>query len=80
MTVPQQALVTFAGVTKVFVIDNGVAHERVVQPGVRVGANEVEIVQGLKPGELVATSGLTRLNDGTAVTVNSPSSPQDQQG
>jgi RND family efflux transporter MFP subunit len=80
VTVPQQALVTFAGVTKVFVIDNGVAHERVVQPGVRVGTNEVEIVQGIKPGELVAISGLTRLNDGTAVAVNSAPATQETQG
>jgi RND family efflux transporter MFP subunit len=80
VTVPQQALVTFAGVTKVFVIDNGVVRERVVQPGVRVGTNEVEIVQGVKPGELVAISGLTRLNDGTAVTVNSAPATQETQG
>lgn len=80
VTIPQQALVTFAGVTKVFVIDNGVARERVVQPGVRVGTNEVEIVQGVKPGELVAVSGLTRLNDGTAVAVNSAPAAQETQG
>lgn len=80
VTVPQQAVVTFAGVTKVFVIDNGVAHERVVQPGVRVGTNEVEIVQGVKPGELVAITGLTRLNDGTAVAVNSTPTTQETQG
>lgn len=80
VTVPQQAVVTFAGVTKVFVIDNGVAHERLVQTGVRVGTNEVEIVQGVKPGELVAVSGLTRLNDGTAVAVNSAPAAQETQG
>jgi membrane fusion protein (multidrug efflux system) len=75
LTVPQQALVTFAGVTKVFVVQNDVARERVVQTGVRVGTNEVEISAGLKPGELVAVSGLTRLTDGAPVKVTGPVMP-----
>jgi membrane fusion protein (multidrug efflux system) len=76
LTVPQQALVTFAGVSKVFVIENDVARERVVQTGARVGTNEVEITAGLKPGELVAISGLTRLIDGAAVAVSGPVMPR----
>ncbi len=80
LTVPQQALVTFAGVTKVFVVENAVAHEREVQTGIRVGTNEVEITGGLKPGELVAVSGLTRLIDGTAVKVSGPVMPQEKAG
>lgn len=80
LTVPQQALVTFAGVTKVFVVEKDVAQERVVQAGVRVGTNEVEITGGLKPGELVAISGLTRLTDGAAVKVSGPVMPQEKAG
>lgn len=76
LTVPQQALVTFAGVSKVFVIENEVARERVVQTGARVGTNEIEITTGLKPGELVAISGLTRLIDGAAVAVSGPVMPR----
>lgn len=76
LTVPQQALVTFAGVTKVFVIENAVARERTVQTGVRVGAREVEITAGLKPGELVAITGLTRLTDGAVVKVSGPVMPR----
>lgn len=79
LTVPQQALATFAGITKVFVIDNDTARERVVETGVRVGTNEVEIVRGLKPGELVAISGLTRLNDGMRVQVSGPVMPRPKQ-
>ncbi|MBI4523802.1 MAG: efflux RND transporter periplasmic adaptor subunit [Deltaproteobacteria bacterium] len=76
LTVPQQALVTFAGVSKVFVVqDNQFARERIVQTGVRTGDNEVEIVSGLKPGELVVISGLTRLIDGSPVQVSGPSLP-----
>jgi RND family efflux transporter MFP subunit len=80
LTVPQQALVTFAGVTKVFVVESEVAHERPVQTGVRVGAQEVEIVKGLKPGELVAISGLTRLTEGTPVKVTGPVMPREGEG
>ena len=76
LTVPQQALVTFAGVSKVYVIENDIARERVVQTGARVGTNEVEITAGLKPGELVAISGLTRLIDGAAVAVSGPVMPR----
>ena len=78
LTVPQQALLTFAGVSKVYVIENEVARERVVQTGARVGSNEVEITAGLKPGELVAISGLTRLTDGAAVAVSGPVMPRDK--
>ncbi len=80
LTVPQQALVTFAGMTKVFVVENEVARERVVKTGVRVGTNEVEIAAGLKPGELIVISGLTRLNDGTAVRVTGPVMPTGVKG
>jgi RND family efflux transporter MFP subunit len=80
LTVPQQALVTFAGVSKLFVVGNGVARERVVQPGVRVGANDVEITGGLKPGELVVIAGLTRLSDGAAVKVSGPVLPKEKRG
>ncbi len=79
LTVPQQALVTFAGVTKVFVVENAVARERIVQTGGRVGSNEVEIKAGLRPGELVAISGLTRLTNGVPVRVSGPVMPRDKE-
>lgn len=76
LTVPQQALATFAGITKVFVIENDVARERVVETGARVGTNEVEIVRGVGPGELVAISGLSRLAGGMRVKVSGPVMPR----
>ncbi|HTM08792.1 MAG TPA: efflux RND transporter periplasmic adaptor subunit [Verrucomicrobiae bacterium] len=77
MTVPQQALVSFAGVTKVFVAENNVARERVVEAAGRVGANEVEVVGGLRPGELVIVSGLTRVANGTKLKVSGPVMPRE---
>jgi multidrug efflux pump subunit AcrA (membrane-fusion protein) len=77
LTVPQQALVTFAGITKVFVVENDVVRERVVEAVSAVGNQEVEIQSGLKPGELIAVSGLTRLTDGAPVKVSGPVMPKE---
>lgn len=68
--VPQEAVTTFAGVTKVFVVADGTARERPVRPGSRSVEGLVEILEGLRPNEVVATSGLSRLQDGAAVTVD----------
>jgi RND family efflux transporter MFP subunit len=77
LTVPQQAVISFAGVSKVFVAENNVARERIVQTAGRVGTNEVEIVSGVRPGELVIISGLTRVTNGGAVKVSGPVMPRD---
>ncbi|HEY1265905.1 MAG TPA: efflux RND transporter periplasmic adaptor subunit [Candidatus Binatia bacterium] len=77
LTVPQQAVTSFAGVSKVFVAENNVARERIVQTAGRVGTNEVEIVSGVRPGELVIISGLTRVTNGSAVKVSGPVMPRD---
>ncbi len=76
LTVPQQAIVSFAGVSKVFVAENNVARERIIQTGVRVGTNEVEVA-GLQPGELVVISGLTRLTNGAAIKISGPVMPRE---
>jgi RND family efflux transporter MFP subunit len=77
LTVPQQAVTSFAGVSKVFVAENNVARERIVQTAGRVGSNEVEIVSGVRPGELVIISGLTRVANGGTVKVSGPVMPRD---
>jgi membrane fusion protein (multidrug efflux system) len=69
LMVPQEAVINFAGVTKLFVIRDGTAHERLVQTGTRGRGGLVEVTDGLAAGELVATSGLSKLGNGIAVTV-----------
>jgi RND family efflux transporter MFP subunit len=64
--VPQRAVVTVAGLSKVFVIESGKAVERVVKTGAADG-DLIEIVEGVKDGEAVATSNLDKLQTGTAV-------------
>ncbi len=65
--VPQRAVVTVAGLTKVFVVENGRAAERIVKTGATDG-ELIEVVEGVKSGESVATSNLDKLQTGTAVT------------
>lgn len=52
LAVPENALITFAGLEKVVVLQDGKARENVVTTG-RRGSGWVEIISGLKPGERV---------------------------
>lgn len=52
----------------VYVIKDGVAEFRFVRDGRRVG-NKINIIEGLEPGEVVATTSFVRLSDGTAVEI-----------
>jgi multidrug efflux pump subunit AcrA (membrane-fusion protein) len=64
--VPSRAVVSEAGVSRVFVIKNGHAEQRLVQIGQTEG-DLVEIKSGVAADELVATSSLEQLSDGMAV-------------
>jgi RND family efflux transporter MFP subunit len=69
--VPERAVSYFAGITKVFVVADGKALERVVKVGEKQGG-AVEIAEGVKPDEVVATSSLSQLYDGAPVIVTNP--------
>jgi membrane fusion protein (multidrug efflux system) len=75
VAVPRSAVTTFAGVTKLFVVEDGVAREHAVEVGVDLGDGWVEITQGVSKGMQVATSGLSKLADGTEVQVRADASP-----
>ena len=64
--VPQRALRTISGATYVFVIKNGFAQQRLVQTGQTEG-DLVELKSGIAADEIVATSNVDQLNDGSAV-------------
>jgi membrane fusion protein (multidrug efflux system) len=66
--VPAEAVVYVVGISKVFVVADGKAQERLVRAGPRQGA-WVEIAAGVKPGETVAVSNLSQLYDGAPVTL-----------
>ena len=67
LTVPGSALVVFAGVEKVLVVRGGKTTEVRVQTGRRLG-EEIEVVEGLKRGEMVVDRP-GNLTGGQAVTV-----------
>jgi RND family efflux transporter MFP subunit len=52
IVLPRNAVVSFAGVQKVFVFNNGKAAEKRVVTGPERG-DEIELVRGVKPGEVV---------------------------
>lgn len=64
--VPARAVVTESGVSRLFVIKDGHAEQRLVQVGQTEG-DLIEIKTGLKPDEQVATSNVELLSDGIAV-------------
>lgn len=66
--IPKQAVVTFAGIEKVFVIDNNAAKERRVKLGENLG-DRVEIVEGISAGDRVAVSRTGKLVEGSRVRI-----------
>jgi membrane fusion protein, multidrug efflux system len=69
LVVPETAIVNFAGVTKLFVVRDDVAYERHVRIGMRDDGGLVEVLDGVQADDMVATSGLAKLENGMAVTV-----------
>lgn len=64
--VPRTAVQIAAGLNKVFVIEGGKAVERLVKTGATDG-DLIEITEGVKSGETVATSNLDKLQQGTPI-------------
>ena len=64
--VPVNSLVTFAGLTKLFVIQDGRAVERIVKTGVQDG-DFIEILEGAKVGERIAVDMVSRLSNGVPI-------------
>jgi RND family efflux transporter MFP subunit len=68
IVVPGNAINYVLGANKAFVISSGVVDARDVKLGDRFD-QDVEILEGLKEGEMVATTQLARLDTGTRVEV-----------
>ena len=64
--VPARSLITESGVSRVFVIKNGHAEQRLVQVG-QADGDLIEVKSGVTANELVATSNPEQLSDGMAV-------------
>jgi HlyD family secretion protein len=73
-SVPRSAVVTFAGVTKVFVPEKGKVGERRVTLGRDLG-ERVEVVEGLRAGDAIVLDPPTGLVSGTPIAAGSPETP-----
>jgi len=66
---PARSIVNFAGVDRVFIVESKAVAERIVKLGRRLDGDRVEIVSGLKPGDLLIADPGDRLSSGQAVEV-----------
>jgi len=64
--IPARAVLTESGVSRVFVVKDGRAEQRLVQLG-QAESDLVEVKSGVTEGEQVATSNVEQLSDGIAV-------------
>src|SRR5207248_2193720 len=64
--VPQRAVITTAGLNKLYLFVDGQAHAIDVKLG-QVDGDMVEILEGVKPGDRVITTNLDKLQDGGSV-------------
>ena len=64
--VPTSAVQTTGGTSRVYVVNGDRVEERIVTTGQTVDAL-VEITNGLKAGERVATTNVTKLSDGARI-------------
>jgi hypothetical protein len=71
IAVPEDAISTLAGVSTVYVIEEGKARAQQVALGARQN-NLVEITSGLKGDESLATTNLSQLATGVIVSVGGP--------
>jgi RND family efflux transporter MFP subunit len=68
LAVPEETVSILAGVSSVYVIENGAVKQTAIQIGEREG-KFIEVVGGLKGDEILAASNLNELVSGTKVTV-----------
>jgi hypothetical protein len=64
--VPASAVISYYGVQKVYTVENSRIVEQVIKLGDRFG-DFIEVVEGLKPGAWIATTGLTKIQQGSRV-------------
>lgn len=69
LMVPSESLIPIQNGKKIFIVQDGLAKEVIVETGARTESS-IRILSGLKPGDTVLTSGVMILKNGTPVNVN----------
>lgn len=70
ISVPSNALLSFAGTERVFVASQGVLNERIVKTGRRLDGDRVEITDGVSPGDVLVLNSTDRMTTGQRVSIN----------
>lgn len=79
LLISESALLSEKGKFFVFVIQDGVAHRREVETGVRM-EGQVELVKGIQKGQQVVTAGHEQLSEGTKVRIINNKDSRDLRG
>ncbi len=69
ISVPFNAIISFAGTERVFSANSGSLTESVVKTGRRLPGERVEILDGVKPGDLIVLNSTDRMTKGQKVAV-----------
>ena len=80
VTIPNAAVVYNPYGSTVFVLDHGhppVVHQAVIKTGQTRG-DQVEVLDGLKVGDVVVTAGQIKLHEGSAISVNNTVQPTNE--
>ncbi len=69
LLIPRDALTQSVKDASVYVVENNVVHQKPVKTGIEMNGL-IQVVSGLKAGEIVVTSGQINLKDGTQVIIS----------
>ncbi|HJV46482.1 MAG TPA: efflux RND transporter periplasmic adaptor subunit, partial [Bacillota bacterium] len=69
LEIPADALVQTPDGAKVFTVENGTAHQHLLKLGV-ITSEKVEVVSGLKEGDILVTAGQELLGEGAKVNIS----------
>lgn len=69
LTIPREAITESINDASVYVVENNQAKIKRITPGREIGGR-IEVVSGLREGELVVTSGQINLQEGTVVKIS----------
>lgn len=69
LVIPREALTESTRNAKVYVVNNNVVYQKAIQTGAESGEN-IQVINGLKAGDLVVTSGQINLKNGSKITIS----------
>ncbi|RYY30685.1 MAG: efflux RND transporter periplasmic adaptor subunit [Sphingobacteriaceae bacterium] len=69
LLIPREALTESIKDASVYVVENNVVHQKPIKTGMEMGGM-IQVINGLKAGEVVVTSGQINLKDGSQVSIS----------